>query len=115
MTKKEEQRLAQQEINNIIGKAVVDFNEYMTTLPAFESVKKLRSCSAEVITTEKYIILRSYRTTVAFIKRDTDCLYDVLRLVYGFTSTSCQHIRKFEEDYGQDKWGCHSRYTWHEA
>ena len=113
MTKKEEQRIAQHERNNIIGQAVIDFNEYMTNLPALESVKRLRSCSAEVITTEKYFILRSYKTTVAFIQRDTDCLYDVLRLVYGFTRTSAQHIDKFSQDYGAGKWGCENRYTYH--
>ena len=112
MTKKEHQRIAQQEMNNMIGQAVVDFNEYITTLPSFESVKRLRSCNAEVITTEKYFILRSYKTTVAFIKRDTDCMYDVLRLVYGYTSTSAQHIRKFERDYGADTWGCKAVMTW---
>ena len=112
MTKKEEQRIAQQERNNIIGQAVVYFNEYMTSLPAFESVKRLRSCSAEVITTEKYFILRSYKTTVAFIQRDTDTLYDVLRLVYGYTHTSAQHINKFEKDYCKGKWNCAHCYQW---
>lgn len=112
MTKKEQQRIAQQEMNNLIGQAVVDFHEYIASVPHWERVKQLRSCSAEVITTEKYYILRSYKTTVAFINRDTDCLYDVLRLAYGYTSTSCQHIRKFEKDYGNDKWGCHSVLTW---
>ena len=63
------------------------------------SVKKLRSCTAEVITTDNYYILRSYNTLVACINRYTGLEADVLRKVYGYTSTSCQHIRKFFEDY----------------
>lgn len=68
--------------------------------------EQLRSCSATVFdivdnsTGEVlYHGLRSYNTIVAFIDVRTDTLYDVLRLVYGYTSTSAQHINKFACDY----------------
>ena len=67
---------------------------------------KLRSCSAWVYETDNYYALRSYNTTIAIIDKNTDTLYDFLRLVYGYTSTSAQHISKFAKDYGTGKWGC---------
>ena len=72
---------------------------------------RLRTCTAWVIETEKYYLLQSYGTLIACINKTTDTLFDVLRIVYGYTATSAQHISKFEKDYGQDKWGCHNRYT----
>ena len=74
--------------------------------------KKLRSCKACVFETEHYYILRSYHTIVAVIDKDIDVLYDVLRWVYGYTSTSAQHISKFEEDYCKGKWSCAERLTY---
>ena len=67
---------------------------------------RLRNCTAWVAETENYIWLRSYNTIVAFIVKSTDTLYDILRYVYGYTSTSAQHIAKFRHDYGEGKWGC---------
>lgn len=84
--------------------------------------KQLRSCSATVFdivdnTTGAVLYhgLRSYSTIVAFIDVQTDTLYDVLRLVYGYTSTSAQHIAKFSRDYGSGKWGCANRMTYKEV
>lgn len=72
-----------------------------------QNYKPLRSCSATVFdivdtTTGEvlYHVLRSYNTIVAFIDPRTATLYDVLRLVYGYTATSAQHISKFAHDYG---------------
>ena len=72
-----------------------------------QNYKPLRSCSATVFdvvddTTGEilYHVLRSYNTIVAFIDPRTNTLYDVLRLVYGYTATSAQHISKFAQDYG---------------
>ena len=70
--------------------------------------KRLRTCSAAVLTTEHYHFLKSYNTIIAFIDKNTDTCYDVLRYVYGYTSTSAQHIAKFRHDYGYGKWGCSS-------
>ena len=71
--------------------------------------KKLRSCSAQVLETPSFFILRSYNTVVAVIDKDTGSTWDVLRMVYGYTATSAQHIAKFSKDYGTGK-----RYTWRE-
>lgn len=73
---------------------------------------RLRTCTAWVYETKHYYFLCSYNTTVAFIDKTTDICYDVLRLVYGYTSTSAKHISKFDHDYGQGKWGCKERKTW---
>ena len=74
-------------------------------------VKRLRSCSAVVIETDNYYILRSYSTIIAVIDKTFDTLYDVLRVVYGYTNTSRQHIAKFDKDYGSGSWGCTERLT----
>jgi len=60
--------------------------------------KRLRSCSATVITTDRYIYLQSYSTIVAFYNRATHEFFDVLRFVYGYTATSAQHISKFAHE-----------------
>lgn len=66
--------------------------------------KQLRHCTATVFQTENFIVLRSYNTIVAVIDKRDKSLYDVLRYVYGFTSTSCQHIAKFRHDYTPYPW-----------
>ena len=73
--------------------------------------ERLRSCSAIVFETDNYYILQSYSTIVAVIDKSFDTLYDVLRVVYGYTSTSAQHIAKFDKDYGSGSWGCTERLT----
>ena len=73
--------------------------------------KRLRTCKAIVYETENYYILRSYNTVVAVIDKEFDTLYDCLRVVYGYTSTSAQHIAKFNHDYCSGSWGCTERLT----
>lgn len=69
------------------------------------STKKLRNCSATVETycVEGMVVnvLKSYSTYVAaVICTENGCTgIDVLRKVYGYTSTSAQHIAKFFTDY----------------
>jgi hypothetical protein len=70
-----------------------------------QNYQPLRSCSAKTFdlvddTTGVvlYHVLRSYDTIVAFVDPRTNTLYDVLRLVYGYTATSAQHISKFHCD-----------------
>lgn len=70
---------------------------------------RLNKCSAMVFKTPHWYILKSYETYVAVIERDTDTLYDCLRLVYGYTATSAQHISKFNHAYGAGKWGVTER------
>lgn len=74
---------------------------------------RLRSCSAYVVDAVDretgevlFHVLTSYNTIVALIDPVTDTLYDFLRYVYGYTSTSAQHISKFSHDYGRGNWGC---------
>lgn len=63
------------------------------------SAKRLRTCSAYVYETDRYYILKSYSTVVAFIRKsDCEC-FDILRNVYGYTATCAQHIAKFKNDY----------------
>lgn len=76
-------------------KAYAQYN----ALPYGYKPRRLRSCSAAVYETSNYYVLRSYNTVVACIDKSTGICYDVLRHVYGFTSTSCQHINKFISDY----------------
>ena len=107
---------ADQENTNIVVEC-----EYET---AMEEIRKyhvvwndctrLRSCSAFVYETPNFYILRSYATIIAVIDKNDDTLYDYLRYVYGYTSTSAQHIAKFSHDYGKGKWGCADRRTWRE-
>lgn len=61
--------------------------------------KQLRSCSAWVYETDNFYLLRSYNTIIASISKQTGEFVDFLRYVYGYTSTSAQHIAKFRNDY----------------
>ena len=103
--KKSEQLAINELINNEVEKAN---NE----VDAIEYVCRLRTCNAHVYETRNYYFLLSYHTLIAFIDKNTDTLYDVLRLVYGYTSTSAQHIAKFRKDFGNGKWGCEHEYTY---
>ena len=98
--KKEEQRIINESILREWEKAIkeLECSEY--------TINRLRTCSAEVLTTEHYHFLKSYNTIISFIDKNTDTCYDVLRYVYGYTATSAQHIAKFRHDYGYGKWGC---------
>lgn len=77
--------------------------------------KRLRSCQAYVATLGKYSILKSYDTIIAVIDHNTDILYDFLRYVYGYTSTSAQHISKFNIAYCNWECGCCQRFTYREV
>ena len=108
----------EQEVINYVSKNLYDmaYNEFKKKRLRERVVwKQLRTCSAEVCETENFYILRSYNTIVAVIEKATDIFADVLRMVYGYTSTSCQHIAKFRRDYGKDKWGCKIEYTYREC
>ena len=60
---------------------------------------RLRSCQAYVFETDNFWVLRSYNTIVAVTSKDTGVCYDVLRMVFGYTATSAQHIAKFRHDF----------------
>lgn len=61
-------------------------------------IKPFRKCSAELIVSDRYIFLRSYRTLISVYDVDRNCVFDCLRYMYGYTSTSAQHISKFYHD-----------------
>ena len=90
--------MKQQIINNAVRLAIKDFEKQNDGM---ENMGRLRTCNATVYENERYIILISYKTTVAFIDKQERKAYDILRLVYGYTSTSAQHIAKFFNDYAR--------------
>ena len=65
----------------------------------FLTVNRLRTCKAYVYETNSYYVLRSYASYVAFIRKSDGECFDVLRMVYGYSSTSANHIVKFKNDY----------------
>lgn len=103
--KKAEQAIMNQKAEQIFTAAVNELNNVNSII----SRKPLRTCSATVIETNNYYLLRSYNTYIAAIEKKTDILSDVLRIVYGYTATSAQHISKFEKDYCAGKWNCAER------
>lgn len=66
-------------------------------------IKPFRKCSAELIVSDKYIFLRSYRTLIAVYDIGENAVYDCLRYMYGYTATSSQHISKFYHDMKANK------------
>lgn len=87
-----------------------EVNAEITASNGWLSVKRLRTCSAQVYETEHFYILQSYRTFgVAIIRKSDNQCYDILRYLYGYTSTSAQHICKFMSDYGDRSIG---KYTY---
>ena len=57
--------------------------------------RSLYYCNAEILEYKGFLALVSYGTPIAVYAPDNATLYDCLRIVYGYTATSCQHIRKF--------------------
>ena len=92
------QKMKQQIINNAIHLAL---NEFENQNYNMVKMGRLRTCNATVYENERYIVLISYTTTVAFIDKREQKAYDILRLIYGYTSTSAQHIAKFFNDYAR--------------
>lgn len=92
--KKYEQLMVNEEVKEV-------YNDLLSCIDHFGSKKigKLRSCNAVVYETYGYIYLESYGTKVACIGNADNICYDFLRLVYGYTATSAQHISKFCADF----------------
>ena len=91
------------------------YNDWVDSRNVFPRWERLRSCSAEVAKIGNWYVLRSYHTIIAIIDTQTDTLIDFLRYVYGYTSTSAQHIAKFDHDSGSGKWGCANRLTYRDV
>lgn len=96
----------QERINNYVLKNLDVFHDVQADAYWNYGNVRLRYCSASVYETPDYIVLRSYSTIVAFINKHNGELFDILRYVYGYTSTSAQHIAKFRSDY----WNYSSKY-----
>lgn len=86
-------------INDVVRAA---FTEYEKNNNDMVCLGRFRSCQAYVFENERYISFVSYNTMVAFIDKREKRVYSVLRLVYGYSATSAQHIAKFRCAYGAD-------------
>ena len=60
-------------------------------------IRKLYSCNAEICEYKGFLALVSYKTPTAVYVPDNATLYDCLRIVYGYTATSAQHLSKFSK------------------
>lgn len=91
-------RIEQEAINAKVLEALDRYNSTKDR-DVVHTSKKLRTCSAHVYESNGYYVLRSYATIIAIIDKKTNTLYDFLRYVYFYTTTSAQHIAKFANDY----------------
>ena len=89
-------------INEWVAHAYDKMTEELSGIFWFDA-KRLRSCNAYVFETPNYYVLKSYNTIVACINKNCGQSYDFLRMVYGYTATSAQHISKFFRDYGDSR------------
>ena len=106
MTKREIQKHENILVENAWSKAKKVWDNVSKRLDEFE---RLNYCKAKTYQTRGYSFLISYETIVAFVD-DNDNMYDVLRLVYDYTSTSAKHISKFI-----NKFSHVSKHTWREV
>lgn len=106
MTKKEMQKLENQLVENDWEKAKKVWTNATKRIDEFE---RLDYCQAKTYQTRGYSFLISYNTIVAFID-DNGNMFDVLRLVYGYTVTSAKHISKFRKKFRHI-----SEHTWREV
>lgn len=106
MTKREIQKRENRLVEQARENAKQIYNRYNGLIGAKQ---RLNSCNAWIGSCDGYVFLISYNTLVAFIDYKGN-LYDVLRLVYGYTATSAKHIAKFRNQFSHV-----SEYTWREV
>lgn len=106
MTKKEMQKLENQLVENAWKKAQIVWFKASKRVDEFD---RLDYCQAWTYQTRGYSFLVSCETIVAFVD-DNDNIYDVSRLVYGYTKTSAKHISKFRKKFRHV-----SEHTWREV
>lgn len=106
MTKKEIQKLENQLVEQAWQKAQ---KVWLNATKRIDEFERLDYCQANTYQTRGYSFLISYNTIVAFID-DSGNMFDVLRLVYGYTATSAKHISKF-----RNKFHHVSEHTWWEV
>lgn len=101
--------------NSIVEEYIDELNAEIS-VNGIEYVGRLRKCKAYVYKTTHFTILRSYNTIVAAVYNRTPTaapvFIDFLRLVYGYTATSAQHIARFKHDYCEN---CGLSYTWRDC
>ncbi len=107
----------QRSINQIAEAIYTDAMSEYERECRYDDCERLLHCQAWVYETTNYYLLRSYDTIVAVIDKTSYTIVDVLRMVYGFTRTSAQHIAKFRKaacygGFGHGKWGCEHGVTW---
>lgn len=106
MTKRESHKHENIVVENAWSKAKKVWANVAKELYEFE---RLNYCQAKTYLTRGYSFLISYNTIVAFID-DSGNMFDVLRLVYGYTATSAMHIARF-----RNKFSHVSEHTWREV
>ena len=83
-------------VNIYVEDTITDINWFTHTLETPIKWRQLYRCSADMGTVKGgWILLKSYSTIVAAYNIYNNELFDFLRLVYGYTATSAQHIAKF--------------------
>ena len=92
-------KFQQKTMNDYVLKNYINMMEEYTSKYWYDCIR-LRNCQAVVFETRNFFVLKSYDTIVAHIDKFTGQKFDFLRYVYGYTSTSAQHISKFFRDYG---------------
>lgn len=96
----------QERINKAVLTAMEESErEYLDTKTAGldDNWERLCACQAwTLVGIGHWVFLKSYKTIVAAIDTHNWMCYDFSRYVYGYTSTTCQHIRKFAQQYNAD-------------
>ena len=85
----------QETINWLCKVAIETYNKYVDEHDFVFDWSRLDYCTAWTADVGDYYVLKSYNTIIAIIYKPTGVMYDVLRYVYGYTSTSAKHIAKF--------------------
>ena len=101
------------EINTYVENTVNDINALLRTYYAPIKWQQLYRCSADTCVVGVWILLRSYSTIVAAYNVESGEMFDFLRLVYGYTATSAQHIAKFCKSCRGIKPGCYAMHRWY--
>lgn len=104
--KKAEQRAINKKVERALGRYIAK------RIDSLGVMGQLNNCNAFMYDTPDYIILKSYRTVVAFIDKRDMALYDFSRYVYGYKPAISNHIAKFARKYNIDP---ENRYTWKEV
>ena len=94
--------------DNEVWEAVSKNAENKINAGDYSAKQRLRSCTAYKYyfkregTPYEIVVLQSYSTVVAMAYIDEEDkrirVHDFLRIVYGYTSTSAQHIAKFKNE-----------------